>query len=354
MKRAAAEMCGAKLKRANWGTGDALVCLTKAVEDWDAKTGPYLEDKTLSLRKYAACVDIPFQTLGSYVCNDLGKRKVLGTSVGAKPLFNEAEQQFAVYRTSSAKCVDILHELRPDLKRKAVVDAFNRTVWPKHKEELTRIIKASATSASAAASSSAAAAATTATASAAASSSSASVPSGCHIYRRAVPTDILNRALPSLALRVQEHGVSIEAGQNDTKRKQLIMQPDDKIATELLRVLLEKGELDGRVHADMVAIHSLPGCREQRLHFDYDPELCRGKERKPAVALLGLQQDTHLLINCESETFTIVLGPGDIIVFEGDVLHAGAAYTHENTRVHVYLDVHSVPRQRDITWFPYL
>ena len=78
------------------------------------------------------------------------------------------------------------------------------------------------------------------------------VPSGCHIYRCAVPTDILNRALPSLALRVQEHGVSIQAGQSDTKRKQLIMKPDDEIATELLRVLLEKGELDGRVHADMV------------------------------------------------------------------------------------------------------
>ena len=102
----------------------------------------------------------------------------------------------------------------------------------------------------------------------------------------------------------------------------------------------------------MAAIHSLPGCREQLLHFDYNPELCRGTERKPAGAILALQEDTHLLVHCEGETVSIVLGPGDIIVFEGDVLHAGSAYTHENTRVHVYLDVHSVPRQRDITWIP--
>ena len=30
--------------------------------------------------------------------------------------------------------------------------------------------------------------------------------------------------------------------------------------------------------------------------------------------------------------------PGDIIVFEGDVIHAGAAYSQANLRVHAYLD----------------
>jgi hypothetical protein len=43
------------------------------------------------------------------------------------------------------ECVDMMHDLRPDLKRKAVQQAFDRTVRPKHKKELTGIVKANAT-----------------------------------------------------------------------------------------------------------------------------------------------------------------------------------------------------------------
>ena len=39
----------------------------------------------------------------------------------------------------------MMHDLRPDLKRKAVQQAFDRTVRPKHKKELTGIVKANAT-----------------------------------------------------------------------------------------------------------------------------------------------------------------------------------------------------------------
>ena len=40
-----------------------------------------------------------------------------------------------------------------------------------------------------------------------------------------------------------------------------------------------------------------------------------------------------------------------LLVFDGDVAHAGAAYSELNTRVHVYLDVCGVKRERDYTWF---
>ena len=44
----------------------------------------------------------------------------------------------------------------------------------------------------------------------------------------------------------------------------------------------------------------------------------------------------------------ICLEPGDVLVFDGDVVHAGAAYRAPNTRVHVYLDVPSVKREYTI------
>ena len=53
-KRVAAAMAGAKLKRINWGKGEALERIFKAVNDWDGKTGPILEaDKDMLLPKYA-------------------------------------------------------------------------------------------------------------------------------------------------------------------------------------------------------------------------------------------------------------------------------------------------------------
>ena len=47
----------------------------------------------------------------------------------------------------------------------------------------------------------------------------------------------------------------------------------------------------------------------------------------------------------------IELGPGDVLFFEGDLVHAGAAYPRAcNTRIHVYLDVPEITRRRDATW----
>ena len=130
-KRAAADLVGAKLKRTNWGHGDNLKLMTKAVHDWDAKTGTHLEkDNKMSLPSYAVCVGINYQTLADYCCKDHGKRKQQGISVGAPTLFSEDEQQFAVDVVrrhdrgndglSKRECVDILHDLQPGAKRASV------------------------------------------------------------------------------------------------------------------------------------------------------------------------------------------------------------------------------------------
>ena len=46
----------------------------------------------------------------------------------------------------------------------------------------------------------------------------------------------------------------------------------------------------------------------------------------------------------------VVLYAGDVLVFDGDVEHAGAHFHMPNTRVHVYLDVADVQRPAGYTW----
>ena len=96
-KRAAAELLGVQLKRTNWSHGEPLERMTKAVADWDAKTGPHLEQETkMPLSRYAGLVGIEYQSLNKYACKDLGKRQKLGSGGDKKSLFDGDEAQFAV------------------------------------------------------------------------------------------------------------------------------------------------------------------------------------------------------------------------------------------------------------------
>ena len=44
------------------------------------------------------------------------------------------------------------------------------------------------------------------------------------------------------------------------------------------------------------------------------------------------------------------LRAGDLLVFDGDCVHAGSAYTTTNTRVHCYLDSCTHARKVNQTW----
>jgi ectoine hydroxylase-related dioxygenase (phytanoyl-CoA dioxygenase family) len=69
--------------------------------------------------------------------------------------------------------------------------------------------------------------------------------------------------------------------------------------------------------------------------------------------MLALQSGTRLIVYDEDSRrdVSVPLGPGDVLVFDGDVAHAGAWYASVNTRVHMYLDVEGVERAKDFTWF---
>ena len=47
---------------------------------------------------------------------------------------------------------------------------------------------------------------------------------------------------------------------------------------------------------------------------------------------------------------TIELNAGDMLIFRGDLWHAGAAYGHRNIRLHCYLDSRHVKRTPDSTF----
>ena len=127
---------------------------------------------------------------------------------------------------------------------------------------------------------------------------------------------------------------------------------------EVRAVLAQKGELDGRRESEWRAIHSKAGCKEQRAHWDYPPDVVQRcgsgglPARKPASVIVALQDGAALIVfvGPRRQRVPVVLYAGDVLVFEGDVEHAGAHYYMPNTRLHVYLDVDHVHRPPGETW----
>lgn len=119
----------------------------------------------------------------------------------------------------------------------------------------------------------------------------------------------------------------------------------------------------------LVALESLPGCGRQAAHCDYvpTPELLKTRDEDvPLLALLAVEPHTHLdvwpashrIIRGAPETRatspalrkTLDLEPGDLVIFRGDLVHAGSAYDRRNIRLHAYLDSPAVPRVANRTW----
>ena len=171
---------------------------------------------------------------------------------------------------------------------------------------------------------------------------------------------VVERALPDLEKQAKESEDSrpITAGQKDGKRRQVTLAPDEhvELTLALLKALHEAKELKGRMRSELNVLQSEPQCKSQKLHWDFDPGLIQGRGRratKPASVILALQAGTRLFVRDEEadETVAVALAPGDALVFDGDVAHAGAWYASLNTRAHLYLDVPGLAREADVTWF---
>ena len=121
----------------------------------------------------------------------------------------------------------------------------------------------------------------------------------------------------------------------------------------LLEALGRVGFLEGREPTLMHLLHSLKGCEKQEWRWDWDPDKVGECETKPLGVMLALEPNTLFRVWEDGKLHVITLGPGDVLLFEGDVLHAGADYPDAcNTRVHLYLDVPALTRTPNSNWYP--
>ena len=132
---------------------------------------------------------------------------------------------------------------------------------------------------------------------------------------------------------------------NKARFQKIIKQ--HSIRTKLINKLKELGFLDDRTVGTTVVLHSTDNCLMQQWHTDFDPVSTKKAETKPLGVLLALENDTYFNVYKKKR---ITMEKGDLLIFDGDTVHAGAAYTKNNTRIHMYLDSKFVKRQYNKTY----
>lgn len=159
-------------------------------------------------------------------------------------------------------------------------------------------------------------------------------------------------------------------GMNDGKRilakwprgryKDFLKDLEAAVTGVMMFLLLWKGSSTHTFDV-WAAIKSRAGCKEQRAHTDYDPKAADFRRsatlgEHPYSAIFALEKGTSFVVYGPASTATrrtrrlVSLERGDLLIFRGDVVHAGAAYRKPNTRVHVYIDHARVRRDRDMSW----
>lgn len=186
----------------------------------------------------------------------------------------------------------------------------------------------------------------------------------------------------------EEHGevifnnVSLEGGgakRNDNRRRQLALS---KMKTLTERESLQAGDEDltrfeealqrklsrrfENHHADsMVVLLSQENCKAQLPHTDYSDKTLKvalessgGDDAKmPLACLVALQDGTRFdvwpgAIRFDSsrsfDHLCVILNAGDMLIFRGDLVHAGAATgpACRNVRIHAYLDAEGIDRPK--------
>jgi hypothetical protein len=151
------------------------------------------------------------------------------------------------------------------------------------------------------------------------------------------------------------------SGDNDHLRKQCALNKNSKLFLQLQHLVYT--EFPHLMAHDPVVLRSLPGCKAQKVHADYNIfDMKHHDSTVPYSLLLALQENTKLTLYPGSHRLSekdniekfhevqILLSPGDVVFFRGDLLHAGCAYDELNVRVHIFLDSETHVRQKNVTW----
>ena len=163
------------------------------------------------------------------------------------------------------------------------------------------------------------------------------LPRGCHILHGAVDR-VEELPVSALHKRVLRAGAPI---QKQARRLQLDISEWEEVPQRLLRTLERLGFLEKRQMGKFSFLLSKKGNTRQRPHWDWEPAWCKA-EVKPLGIIVALQPGTRVRVysdQWDEEGMAVPLAPGDALIFDGDVLHAGEEYPDAaNLRMHFYLD----------------
>ncbi|OWY93541.1 hypothetical protein PHMEG_00037030 [Phytophthora megakarya] len=109
------------------------------------------------------------------------------------------------------------------------------------------------------------------------------------------------------------------------------------------------------------ALKSLPGGEIQQLHRDFQTfetaEAILKHSWIQASAFIALEESTelHVVPGCfagaavQAKAETIEIQRGQLLIFRGDLPHAGASYEEENTRLHCFIRVDGIDQDTNAT-----
>jgi hypothetical protein len=145
---------------------------------------------------------------------------------------------------------------------------------------------------------------------------------------------------------IQKSGKNLQTVFNpDTKRSQVSISTNDQDVQKILRVLGDYNLLAGRNVSDVVILHSKKDCKAQQYHTDF-PDHAKFMDDKPLSVLFALENNTKIY----TKEKCIKIDRGDILIWDGDLVHAGGDYSEENVRIHMYLDTYNAKRSSNTTY----
>ena len=149
-----------KKTRRNYSHGEDYEKLKRAIDCWENKRDEYFNEdgKPKSFETYCKQFDIPVKTFRHYVCGPVEKRRVLGSSVGRKPMISKEDQGFVCDVLARAdrgnegknrkEAIDLIQDLAPELSRKQASRALTVHILEKENNVKKNIIKSQASTTS--------------------------------------------------------------------------------------------------------------------------------------------------------------------------------------------------------------
>ena len=146
----------------------------------------------------------------------------------------------------------------------------------------------------------------------------------------------------------------VESKKNDGKRLQLMTTCEMLSAAGLSLVELTKRAavwVNGDEVCEPSFLLSLEGCLKQRFHYDYDfppdlPPLVVPRSCILGIDAFELELGPGVFAGASTDKcskLTVCVKRGDLLVFRGDLWHAGAMSSVECMRLHWFHDQPTVP-----------